>query len=88
MNSYLSVRHGDLLTIKTHDDILSITGNLTFLSPQTDILSSILSDREFDSPPFIRILLFLAALYSPGLLKYLNATREKYCSTATREISP
>lgn len=44
------------------DDILSITDNLTFLSLQTDILSCILSDREFDSPPFIRILLFLAAL--------------------------
>ena len=68
------LQQDDLLRQNTHrrffDDILSITDNLTFLSPQTDILSSILSDREFDSPPFIRILLFLAALaLQPGFAK-------------------
>ena len=50
------------INVLTYDNIY-YTLSHTFLQPQTDILSSILSDREFDSSPFIWILVFQDVFY-------------------------
>ena len=58
------------INVLTYDNIY-YTLSHTFLQPQTDILSSILSDREFDSSPFIRILVFQDVFYCKLALGHL-----------------
>ena len=57
------------INVLTYDNIY-YTLSHTFLHLQTDILSSILSDREFDSSPFIRILVFRDVFYCNLALKH------------------
>ena len=70
------------INVLTYDNIY-YTHSHTILQLQTDILSSILSDREFDSSPFIQILVFRDVFYSKlehwdVCWKYLNVTLNEW----------